>query len=65
MKAAEVKTMTVEELTQEVSRLQKKIYDLRCQTATDKIEDTSLFKKTRRDIARMMTEQNARRKVKA
>ncbi len=65
MKAAEVKGMTGEELTQELARLRTKIYDLRCQAATDKIEDPSQFKKTRRDIARMLTEMKARTKVKA
>ncbi|MBN8645720.1 MAG: 50S ribosomal protein L29 [Planctomycetes bacterium] len=65
MKPAEVRKMTDEELASEVQSLRKKIYDLRCQVATDKIEDPSQFKKTRRDIARMLTETTARRKVKA
>jgi ribosomal protein L29 len=66
MKAAEIRKMTDEEIALEVPSLQKKIYDLRCQAATDKIEDNSQFKKTRRAIARLLTERNARRsKVKA
>lgn len=65
MKPAEVRKMTDEEISSEVQSLRKKLYDLRCQVATDKIEDPSQFKKTRRDIARMLTETTARRKVKA
>jgi large subunit ribosomal protein L29 len=64
MKAAEIRKMTDEEIALEASSLQKKIYDLRCQAATDKIEDNSQFKKTRRDIARLLTERNARRNTK-
>lgn len=65
MKPAEVRSMTAEELSQELQRLRTKLYDLRCQAATDKIEDPSQFKKTRRDIARMLTETTSRAKVKA
>lgn len=60
MKSEEVKKMTTEELGEELVRLRKKTYDLRCQAASEKIEDPSQFKKTRRDIARLLTEQKAR-----
>ena len=36
------------------------MFELRTQKVTDKIEDTSQFKKTRRDIARLMTKQRSR-----
>ncbi len=60
MKAKEVHKLSSEELTVEVKRLRRWMFDLRTQAVTEKIEDTSQFKKTRRDIARLLTEQRAR-----
>ncbi len=60
MKAKEVHRLSSEELAVEVKRLRRWMFDLRTQAVTEKIEDTSQFKKTRRDIARLLTEQHAR-----
>ncbi|MCA9292768.1 MAG: 50S ribosomal protein L29 [Phycisphaerales bacterium] len=60
MKAKEVHKLNDEEILVELDRLSKKMFDLRCQVVTDKIEDPSQFKKIRRDIARLKTEQTAR-----
>ncbi|TVQ81180.1 MAG: 50S ribosomal protein L29 [Phycisphaeraceae bacterium] len=60
MKAAEVHRMKDEEITIEIDRLQRKLFDLRCAVVTEKIEDPSLFGKVRRDIARLKTERRAR-----
>ena len=60
MKAVEVHKMTGEEVETELGRLRRKVYDLRVQAATEKIEDPSMFKKVRRDIARLLTERTAR-----
>ncbi len=60
MKANEVHKLSSDELTVEVKRLRRLMFDLRTQAVTEKIEDTSQFKKTRRDIARLLTEQRAR-----
>ncbi len=60
MKAKEVHKLSSEELAVEVKRLRRWMFDLRTQAVTEKIEDTSQFKKTRRDIARLLTEQHAR-----
>lgn len=60
MKAKEVHKLNDEEILVELDRLSKKVFDLRCQVVTDKIEDPSQFKKIRRDIARLKTEQTAR-----
>lgn len=65
MKAAEIRKMTDDEIAVEVLSLQKKVYDLRCQATTEKLEDPSQFKKSRRDVARLLTERNARRSAKA
>jgi len=60
MKANEVHKFNDEEVSLEIDRLRKRMYELRTQKVTDKIEDTSQFKKTRRDIARLLTEQRSR-----
>ena len=60
MKAKEVHKFNDEEIAIEIDRLKKRMFELRSQKVTDKIEDTSQFKKTRRDIARLLTEQRGR-----
>jgi large subunit ribosomal protein L29 len=60
MKAAEAHSMKDEELTQELARLRNDLYDLRSQSVTEKVEDTSKFKKLRKDIARVLTERRSR-----
>ena len=61
MKAKEVHKLSEEEISIEVGRLRKQLFELRTQAVTEKIEDTSQFKKTRGDIARLLTEQTSRR----
>ena len=61
MKAKEVHKLSDEEIDIEVVRLRKRLYELRCQSVTEKIEDTSQFAKTRKDIARLLTERAQRR----
>ena len=56
----DVKKFQDQQLKDELASLQKKLFDLRSQTVTEKVKDTSQFKKTRRDIARLLTEQKAR-----
>ena len=61
MKAKEVHNFNDEEVAVEIERLRKRMFELRSQKVTDKIEDTSQFTKIKKDIARLLTEQNARR----
>jgi ribosomal protein L29 len=61
MKPKEVHKLSDEELDIEVKRMRRKLYEVRCQAVTEKIHDTSLFGKIRRDLARMLTEQTVRR----
>lgn len=61
MKAKEVHKLNDEELDIEVARLRKRLYELRTQAVTEKIEDTSQFGKIRKDVARLLTEQSNRR----
>ena len=60
MKANEVRKLSDEELVIEAKRLRRQFFDLRTQAVTEKIEDTSQFGKIRKDVARVLTEQNAR-----
>ena len=60
MNAKEIQKLSGEEITVEVKRLRQKRFDLRTQAVTEKIEDTSQFAKTRRDIARLLTEKASR-----
>ncbi|MBS0191471.1 MAG: 50S ribosomal protein L29 [Phycisphaerales bacterium] len=56
----DVKKFQDQQLKDELASLQKKLFDLRSQTVTEKVKDTSQFKKTRRNIARINTELRAR-----
>jgi large subunit ribosomal protein L29 len=60
MNAQEVRKLTDEEIDVEIDRMQRKVFDLRSQAVTEKIEDPSMFKKTRRGIARLKTEKHMR-----
>ena len=62
MKAKEVHKLSNEEIAVELKRLRARQFELRTQAVTEKIEDTSQFAKTRRDIARLLTEANQRRR---
>lgn len=61
MKATESHRLNDEEIAVELRRLSRKLFDLRTQSLTEKIEDTSQFRKIRRDIARLKTERQTRR----
>lgn len=56
----DVKKFQEKQLKDELASLQKKLFDLRSQTVTEKVKDTSQFSKTRRNIARINTEIRAR-----
>jgi large subunit ribosomal protein L29 len=65
MKAKEVHGMSDQELVVEVKNLRGRLFDLRSQVVTEKVEDTSQFSKIRKDVARLLTEQTRRLKQKA
>ncbi|MFN9992706.1 MAG: 50S ribosomal protein L29 [Phycisphaerales bacterium] len=60
MKAEDVRKMKDGEIKQEIGALRTKLFDLRSQTVTEKVEDLSQFGKIRRDLARLMTERRTR-----
>lgn len=61
MSPNEVRALDDEQLVAELKSLREKLFMLRSQTVTDKVSDNSSFRKVRADIARVLTEQNARR----
>lgn len=60
MKAIEVHKLNDEEITVEIRRLSRRLFELRGQSVTEKIEDVSQFGKIKKDIARLKTERRAR-----
>jgi large subunit ribosomal protein L29 len=60
MTGSEVRKMSDEEIKVELARLRDKVYGLRTQGVTEKVEDNSQFTKIRKDIARLMTERTSR-----
>ena len=60
MTGKEVRKMKDEEIGIELKRIREKIYTLRCQTVSEKVEDNSQFKKLRADVARLLTERQSR-----
>jgi large subunit ribosomal protein L29 len=65
MKAKEVHKLSDEEIGIEVERLRRRQFELRTQSVTEKIQDTSQFGKIKRDIARLLTERQSRTKAAA
>ena len=55
MKAADIKTMTVDQIDDEVLKLKKEHFNLRVQSASGQLENTSRVREVRRDIARLKT----------
>ncbi len=65
MKPAEVKKLSSDDLKTEATRLRRELFDLRCKTTTDKVADNSRISKSRKDLARILTEQTARKSAAA
>jgi large subunit ribosomal protein L29 len=55
MKASDARTMTVDQLDDEVLKLKKEQFNLRFQRATGQLENTARVREVRRDVARMLT----------
>ncbi len=55
MRASELREMTIDELVQQEADLKRKLFNLRFQRASGELDNTAELKKTRRDIARVMT----------
>lgn len=55
MRATELRELTMDELLQQEAELKRKLFNLRFQRASGELDNTAELKKTRRDIARVMT----------
>jgi large subunit ribosomal protein L29 len=55
MKLKEILEKETDHLKHELTEQQKHLYDLRSQAVTEKLEDPSQLRKTRKTIARMKT----------
>ncbi|MCH2139964.1 MAG: 50S ribosomal protein L29 [Phycisphaerales bacterium] len=60
MTPQEVKKLGEDEIDIEVASLRRRLFDLRCQQVTEKIQGTAQFGNVKRDIARLLTEKRAR-----
>jgi len=65
MKAADIKTMTVDQIDDEVLKLKKEQFNLRFQRATGQLENTARVREVRRDIARLKTMARQKRAPKS
>jgi len=61
MKAADIKSMTIDQIDDEVLKLKKEQFNLRFQRAIGQLENTSRVRVIRRDIARLKTIATQRR----
>ena len=55
MKVADIRTMTIDQIDDEVLKLKKEHFNLRFQRASGQLENTSRVREVRRDIARLKT----------
>jgi len=55
MKAKDIREINPDELQDELETLERRLFDIRSQAVTEKLEDPSRLKKIKRDIARFRT----------
>ena len=60
MTPAEIRKMNDEDIVIEVTSLKRRLFDLRSQQVTEKIQNTAQYGQVKKDIARLLTELNAR-----
>lgn len=61
MLMSDIRRLDDEQLKLEADSLRRKLFEMRSQKATAKIDDTSVMRQTRRDLARVETERTVRR----
>ncbi|EKO39005.1 MAG: ribosomal protein L29 [Solidesulfovibrio magneticus str. Maddingley MBC34] len=62
MKTAELRDLDVEALGKKLSESREELFKLRFQHATAQLEKTHRLREVRKDIARIMTVQNAKKR---
>lgn len=55
MKAQEIREMNPDELQDKLNDLRRRVFDLRSQAVTEKLENTKALRNAKRDVARVMT----------
>jgi large subunit ribosomal protein L29 len=65
MKAQDIRTMTIDQIDDEVMKLKKEQFNLRFQRATGQLENTARVREVRRDIARLKTIARTKRPAKS
>ncbi|HOE97227.1 MAG TPA: 50S ribosomal protein L29 [Candidatus Sumerlaeota bacterium] len=55
MQAAEYRKMSIEELEDQVDQLRTELFNLRVKNTTKELQDTSRIRRTRRDLARVLS----------
>lgn len=55
MKAQELREIGSEELSVKLEELQKKLFEMRSQSVTEKLENTKAIRNVKKDIARIKT----------
>jgi large subunit ribosomal protein L29 len=65
MKPDDIKTMTIDQIDDEVLKLKKEQFNLRFQRATGQLENTARVREVRRDVARLKTIARQKRAPKA
>ncbi len=61
MKQAEIHEMTNEEMERAIIEKQRELFNLRLQNHMGQVDNPSLIRQTRREVARLLTEQTNRR----
>ncbi|HML54376.1 MAG TPA: 50S ribosomal protein L29 [Solidesulfovibrio magneticus] len=62
MKTAELRDLDIEALGKKLSESREELFKLRFQHATAQLEKTHRLREVRKDIARIMTVQNAKKR---
>ena len=55
MKVSDLRELRADELTDKLDDLVKRLFSIRAQAVTEKLEDTNAVKNVKRDIARVKT----------
>jgi large subunit ribosomal protein L29 len=55
MKAAQLRDLRPDEQQEKLGELQKQLYDLRCQSVTENMENKHAIRNVKKDIARIQT----------
>lgn len=61
MKIDEIRARNTDDLHNELERLRRKLFDLRSQAVTEKLENPTELGNTKRDIARVLTVMSERK----